>query len=77
VTMTVGELRKRLQGMDPKTHVVVYREDRETDPMELFEVIDASLSTGSPTRVDPSGRTGFAFERNGSATWLFISIVKS
>jgi hypothetical protein len=75
--MRVGELRKPIQGMRPKTHVVVYREDRKTDQMELFDAIDASLSTGNPTRVELSGRRGLAFERNGPATWLFISIVKS
>jgi hypothetical protein len=75
--MTVGELQGQLQGMDPKAHVVAHREDRETDEMELFEVMDASLSTGTPTGDELSGRAGFTFERSGSATWLFISIEKA
>jgi hypothetical protein len=75
--MTVGELQRRLQEIDPGTQVVVYREDREADRIELFEVTDASLSTGDPIRIEQSGKASFTFDKDGSATWLFISIVKS
>jgi hypothetical protein len=75
--MTVRELQRRLQDVDPETQVVAYREDRDTNHIELFEVTDASLSTGDPTRIEQSGRASFTFDHDGSVTWLFISIARA
>jgi hypothetical protein len=68
--MDVAELRKALEGVDPKAQVVV---TRETETLEFFEVTDASLRTGTPMRT-MAGRAGFRFENEGHAAWLFISI---
>ena len=69
--MNIEELRKKLDGLDDKAHVVVYRETEDTT--EFFEISDASLSTGSPLRHQ-DGSVGFTFDHNGPATWLLISI---
>jgi hypothetical protein len=70
--MTVAELQEKLVGLDPKTHIVV---NHETDgEMELYVIGDVSLSKGHPRRDDGTGKTGFKFDKNGPATWLFISI---
>ncbi len=68
--MNVAELRKALEGVDPKAQVVV---SRETETMEFFEVTDASLRTGTPMRTS-TGRAGFRFEKEGTAAWFFISV---
>jgi hypothetical protein len=69
--MTVAELQKKLEGLDPKTYIVVNREiDGE---MNLLEITDASLATGSPRRHEGTRKAGFTFEKGGPATWLFIS----
>jgi hypothetical protein len=70
--MTVGELRKKLEGIDPKTSAVIYR---ETDAgTEFFEISDVNPSAGTPIRNEDTGKAGFRFESAGPATWLFISI---
>jgi hypothetical protein len=68
--MNVGELRKALEGVDPKAQVVVCR---ETETLEFFEVTEASLRTGTPMRT-ADHRAGFRFEKEGTAVWFFISI---
>ncbi len=69
--MTVGELRKRLEGIDPKTNVAVYR---ETDAgTEFFDITHVGLSTGTPVRNEHTHKAGFRFESTGRATWLLIS----
>jgi hypothetical protein len=70
-TMTVGELRNRLEGIDPKTDVAVYRETHEGT--EFFDITDVSLSTGTPVRNEHTHKAGFRFESTGLATWLLIS----
>jgi hypothetical protein len=69
--MTVGELRKRLEGIDPKTDVALYRETHEGT--EFFGITDVSLSTGTPLRNEHTHKAGFRFESTGPATWLLIS----
>ena len=69
--MTVGELRKRLEGIDSKTNIAIYRETHEG--AEFFDVADVSLSTGTPLRNEHTHKAGFRFESTGPATWLLIS----
>ncbi len=69
--MTVGELQKKLEGLEPKTHIVIYS-DTEGET-EFFEVSDASLSRGTPKR-HADGKVGFTFDHTGPATWFFLSI---
>lgn len=69
--MTVGELRKHLEGIDPKTNVALYRETHEGT--EFFDVTHIGLSTGTPMRNEHTGKAGFRFESTGPATWLLIS----
>jgi hypothetical protein len=66
--MTVEELRKKLEGIDPKMPVVIVRET-EGDS-EWYEVSDVSSQRGTPSR-DDSGRVGFTYGP-GPETWLFI-----
>ena len=55
--MTVGELRKKLEGIDPQTKVVVHWEI--DDASTYFDVSDLSLLKGSFSRID--GIAGFTF----------------
>jgi len=67
--MTVAELRKKLEGIDPKTEIVIAR---ETDlSLDLFDVGDVSIAVGTPRR-DAKGKARFKFEKDGPAHWLFI-----
>jgi hypothetical protein len=68
--MTVGELRKKLEGIDPQTKVVVHWEI--DDASTYFDVSDLSLRNGTPSRVQ--GIAGFTFGRDGSPAWLFIDV---
>ena len=70
--MTVGELRKRLEGVDPKTTVAIRRETHEGE--EYFDIGDVSVSTGTPMRNEHTHKAGFRFESTGPVTWLLISI---
>jgi hypothetical protein len=69
--MTVAELQNKLEGLDPRTYIVVNHEiDGE---MYLLERTDASLATNSPRRHEDTRKAGFTFEKVGPATWLFVS----
>jgi hypothetical protein len=71
--MTVGELRKKLEGIDPQIKVVVEWEiDSEAT---YFDALDASLRKGTPSRVD--GIAGFTFGGDGSRRWLFIDVAEA
>jgi hypothetical protein len=69
--MTVGELRKKLEGINPKTNIAIYRETHEGT--EFFDIGDATLSKGTPVRNEHTHKAGFRFESNGPVTWLLIS----
>jgi hypothetical protein len=59
--MTVGELREKLDGIDPPTKVVVQGQiDREPT---YFNVWGVSMRKGTPSRID--GIAGFAFGGEG------------
>jgi hypothetical protein len=70
--MTVGKLREQLSKFPADTNVVVLWEDDKSE-QHLFGVDDMALHTGTPLH-DPKHRAGFRFEKDGSATWLFINI---
>jgi hypothetical protein len=71
--MTVGELRKKLEGIDPQTKVVVQWEiDCE---LTYFDVSDVSLRRGAPSRVNEI--VGFTVGGYGSAAWLFIDVAEA
>ena len=70
--MTVGKLREQLSRFPADTNVVVLWEDEEME-QRLFGVDHIALHKGTPTR-DSSNRASFTFEKDGPATWLFISI---
>jgi hypothetical protein len=68
--MTVKELRGKLAGLDESTNVIVYWE--RDGGSNFLDVEDAATATGTPNKVN--GKTGFAFDSKGPATWLFISV---
>lgn len=70
--MTAGELRKRLEGVEPKTTVAIYRQTHEG--AEFFDVTDVSMSTGTPMRNEHTHKADFRFESTGPVTWMLISI---
>jgi hypothetical protein len=73
--MTVGELREKLDGLNPKIHVVV---NHETDgEMELYEVADVSRAKGHPRRSGNTRVARFEFDDYGPTTWLFIATEKA
>jgi hypothetical protein len=71
--MTVGELRMKLEGIDPQIKVVVKWEiDSE---FTYFDALDASLRKGSPSRVE--GIAGYTFGGDGSLPRLFIEVAEA
>jgi hypothetical protein len=73
--MTVGELKDKLDRLNPKTHVVV---NHETDgEMELYEVVDVSPAKGRPRRSENTRVAEFEFDDYGPVTWLFIATEKA
>ncbi len=73
--MTVAELRKKLESVDPldaNKHVVVYRET--DDGMALFEISDVAIGVGHARRDEDTRKAGFKFDSKGSDKRLFISI---
>ena len=69
--MTAGELRKRLEGVDPKINVVLYREYGVGT--EFYEITDVSLIKGTPLRNEHTHKAAYRFEDTGPATWSLIS----
>jgi hypothetical protein len=71
-TMTVGDLRKKLEGIDLETKVVVQWEiDIEST---YFDVANVSLRKGTLSRFE--GIAGFKFGGDGSP-WLFIEVAEA
>jgi hypothetical protein len=70
--MTVGKLRKKLEGIDPETKVVVQWEiDSEST---YFDVANVSFRKGTLSRFE--GIAGFTFGGDGSP-WLFIEVAEA
>ena len=72
--MTVGELLKAIEGLDPKMTVAAYFEDDGDRETEFFEVADVSVGTGTPLRNEKTRKAGFRFEHDGPAKWLLIRV---
>ena len=61
--MTVGELRKKLEGLDQKINVACYREDEEGT--RFFDITDVSVHTGTAVRNAQTGKPGLRFSPDG------------
>lgn len=72
--MTVGELRKTIEGLDPKMTVAAYFESDGNRETEFFDIADVSVGTGTPMRNEHTRKAGFRFESNGPAKWLLIRV---
>ena len=70
--MTVGELQKHLEGIDPQTHVIVNH--GKDEGMTLFEIHHVELVIGNSSRDPNTRKAGFTFDRSGPAEWLFVTI---
>lgn len=70
--MKVKELKEKLSKHDDNTKVVVYWED-ENSKQHLFEIDDISMAQGNGDR-GPDGKARFAFDKDGLAKWLFITV---
>jgi hypothetical protein len=70
--MIVKELRDRLSQFPDHNKVVVYRADN--DRQSFFEIGDVALNKGTPRRGE-NDKLGFRFDVNGSAEWLFVSVI--
>jgi hypothetical protein len=71
MVMTVGELRKKLDGLDPKMNVAAYREDEAGT--HFFDVTEVSVHPGTPVRDERTGKAGLRFSHDGPARWLLIT----
>jgi len=69
--MTVGELKAKLENLDPKTQVCIIRESE--DGLDIFEVGDVAVHKGTPKRYPDTRKALFSFDGIGPASWLFIS----
>jgi hypothetical protein len=70
--MTVGELRKKIKGIDSEVPVAVLLNDGSESAW--YEISALSLEKGTPSIVD--GKSGFIFDDKGTATWLFIDVTE-
>ena len=67
--MTVGELRKQIEGLDPKTTVAAYTENG--DGTHFFDIVGVGLHAGTPLR-HATGQAGFRFQHDGPEKWVLI-----
>lgn len=72
--MTVGDLLKTIEGLDPKMPVAAYFESDGNRETEFFDIAEASVGTGTPVRNERTHKAGFRFEHNGPAKWLLIRV---
>lgn len=70
--LTVAELRKTLDGLDPKIEVVAYTEDNDHGT-HFFEITEASVHAGTPRRDERTGKVGLTFTHDGPAKWLLLT----
>jgi hypothetical protein len=68
--MTVDELRKKLDRLDPKINVACYREDEEGT--HFFDITDVFVRGGTAVRNQHTGRAGLRFSHDGPEKWLLI-----
>jgi hypothetical protein len=71
--MTVAELAKKLEGLDPKMYVaVIHERDGESDFLDVDHV---APGVGTSFRND-AGKPGFRFDKDGLVKGLFITAVE-
>jgi hypothetical protein len=71
--MTVGELLKKLEGIDPALFVFV---DQEHDGAVLTEIDDVSVASGHPIRYQNTGKHGLKFDHTGPVKYLLLWLKK-
>lgn len=68
--MTVGELRKQLEGLDPKINVGIFRETH--NGAEFFDITYVTVMTGTASRNEHTYKASFTAEPGGEK-WVLIS----
>jgi hypothetical protein len=68
--MTVAELAKSLEGLDPKMYVAVVHENEGNS--EFLHIGHVAPGFGTPVR-SKAGKPGFMFGKDGPEEWLFIT----
>jgi hypothetical protein len=68
--MTVGELLKKLEGVDPALFVFV---DQEHNGAVLTEVDDVTVASGYLIRYQNTGKHGLKFDHTGPVKYLLLS----
>lgn len=67
--MTVGELRKKLESIDPENFVFL---DVDHDGKVLTEIEDVTPASGKLIKYPNTERHGLAFDHEGPITYLLI-----
>jgi hypothetical protein len=73
MVMTVGELLKKLEGVDPELFVFV---DKEHNGAVLTEIDDITIASGHPIRYQNSGKHGLKFDHVGPVKYLLLWLKK-
>lgn len=68
--MTVGELLKNLEGVDPALYVFI---DQEHNGTVLTEIDDVTVASGHPIRYQKTGKHGLKFDHTGPVKYLLLS----
>jgi len=72
--MTVSELLKKLDGVDPALYVFT---DQEHDGAVLTEIDDVTVVSGHPIRYQNTGKHGIKFDHTGPVKYLILSPKKA
>lgn len=68
--MTVGELLKKLEGVDPTLHVFL---DPEHNGAVLTEIDDVTVASGTSIRYQNTGKHGIKYDHAGPVKYLILS----
>lgn len=68
--MTVGELLKKLEGVDPALYVFV---DQEHNGTVLTEMDNITVASGYPIRYPDTKKHGLKFDHTGPVKYLLLS----
>ena len=68
--ITVGELLKKLEGVDPELYVFV---DQESKGTVLTEIDDIAVASGHTIRYPNTGKHGLKFDHTGPVKYLILS----
>ncbi len=71
--MTVAELAKSLEGLDPRMYVAVIHENEGNS--EFLHIDHVAPGVGTPVRNN-ADKPGFKFDKDGPEKWLFITAVE-